>query len=426
MPAPAPVSTSTVWPCATYSDDRAGGEPTRASPLLISFGTPTSMVQSSRANTHTQYIPFRAAFPCYFGRLQGHICTNIVHLCLLIGDFMQMDQFDRKIIAVLAEDGRLTDGGTRQPRRPVASACTRRVQNLEAAGVIAGYRAHRSTRMPSASASPPSSRSRSSGRTTTRSAPSRAALAACPNVLSCHLMSGSSDYLVQIVARDLPDFERLHANVLGHLPGVARIEFEIRAARRPSTGRWSPIGSMLRGWLVAHERYDVVIVGGAAHGASVAYHLAADPASTAACCLVEKDPTFARAATALSCGGIRQQFSTPVNIVLSLYGIDFLRRAGDLLAVDGERPDVGLVEGGYLFLATRGRRGDASPEPRAADRARRRHRPSRCGGARRPLPVARRPTASSPAASGRAARAGSTATRWRRRSAARRVRSASN
>ena len=50
------------------------------------------------------------------------------------------------------------------------------------------------------------------------------ALAGCSNVLSCHLMSGASDYLIRIAARDLPDFERLHANVLGHLPGVARIE----------------------------------------------------------------------------------------------------------------------------------------------------------------------------------------------------------
>ena len=98
--------------------------------------------------------------------------------------------------------------------------------------------------------------------------------------------------------------------------------------------------------------YDVVIVGGAAHGASAAYHLAADPAFTGRILLVEKDPTFARAATALSAGGIRQQFSTPVNVSLSLYGIGFLRAAGELLAVDGERPEIGLVEGGYLFLAT--------------------------------------------------------------------------
>jgi DNA-binding Lrp family transcriptional regulator len=45
-------------------------------------------------------------------------------------------------------------------------------------------------------------------------------------------MSGSSDYLIHIVAEDLPDFERLHANVLGHLPGVSRIEskFALRTA----------------------------------------------------------------------------------------------------------------------------------------------------------------------------------------------------
>jgi glycine/D-amino acid oxidase-like deaminating enzyme len=97
---------------------------------------------------------------------------------------------------------------------------------------------------------------------------------------------------------------------------------------------------------------DVIIVGGAAHGASVAWHLAADPTFTGRILLVEQDPTFARAATALSAGGIRQQFSTPVNVSLSLYGIDLLRRAGDRLEVDGERPNVGLVEGGYLFLAT--------------------------------------------------------------------------
>lgn len=96
----------------------------------------------------------------------------------------------------------------------------------------------------------------------------------------------------------------------------------------------------------------MIIVGGAAHGASAAFHLAASQGFAGRVLLVEKDPTFARAATALSAGGIRQQFSTPVNISLSLYGIDFLRRAGDLLEVDGERPELGLVEGGYLFLAT--------------------------------------------------------------------------
>ena len=102
------------------------------------------------------------------------------------------------------------------------------------------------------------------------------------------------------------------------------------------------------------DAYDVVIVGGAVHGASVAYHLAADPGFDGRVLLVEKDPSFCFAATTLSCGSIRQQFSTPVNIAVSLYGIEFLRLVGERLAVDAERPDVALREGGYLFLATPG------------------------------------------------------------------------
>ncbi len=98
--------------------------------------------------------------------------------------------------------------------------------------------------------------------------------------------------------------------------------------------------------------HDVIIVGGAVHGASVAYHLAADPGFDGSVLLIEKDPSFAFAATALSAGSIRQQFSSAINIAISLHGIDFLRSVGERLEVDGERPDIGLTEGGYLFLAT--------------------------------------------------------------------------
>ncbi len=98
--------------------------------------------------------------------------------------------------------------------------------------------------------------------------------------------------------------------------------------------------------------YDVIIVGGAVHGASVAYHLAADAGFDGSVLLIEKDPSFAFAATALSAGSIRQQFSCAINIAMSLHGIAFLRSVGERLEVDGERPDIGLREGGYLFLAT--------------------------------------------------------------------------
>ena len=100
--------------------------------------------------------------------------------------------------------------------------------------------------------------------------------------------------------------------------------------------------------------HDVIIVGGAVHGASLAYHLAIDAAFHGSVLLIEKDPSFQFAATALSAGSIRQQFSSPINIAISLHGIDFLRSVGERLMVDGERPDIGFTEGGYLFLATEG------------------------------------------------------------------------
>ena len=97
---------------------------------------------------------------------------------------------------------------------------------------------------------------------------------------------------------------------------------------------------------------DVVIVGGAVIGSSIAYHLARDPAFSGRIVVVEKDPTYAKAASALSAASIRQQFSTAVNIRISLYGINFLRHLGEHLTVDGEVPVIDLHEGGYLYLAS--------------------------------------------------------------------------
>ena len=99
------------------------------------------------------------------------------------------------------------------------------------------------------------------------------------------------------------------------------------------------------------ESYDVVIAGGAGVGSSTAYHLARDPDFTGTVAVIERDPAYEGAASALSVAAIRQQYSTPANIALSGWSFDFLEQAGELLAVDGERPDVGLVERGYLFLA---------------------------------------------------------------------------
>ena len=95
-----------------------------------------------------------------------------------------------------------------------------------------------------------------------------------------------------------------------------------------------------------------MIIGGGAIGSAVAYWLTADPAFVGEVVVVERDPTYRAASSALSASSIRQQFSTPVNIAIGLFGIGFLRGIGETLAVNGERPDIGLVEPGYLFLAT--------------------------------------------------------------------------
>ncbi|SKA21591.1 Glycine/D-amino acid oxidase [Enhydrobacter aerosaccus] len=92
---------------------------------------------------------------------------------------------------------------------------------------------------------------------------------------------------------------------------------------------------------------DVVIVGGGAMGSSIAYHLTADPAFAGKVAVIERDPTYIRASSALSASSIRQQFSTPLNIRLSRYGVEFIRRAPEVLGVE-----LGLKEPGYLFLAT--------------------------------------------------------------------------
>lgn len=99
--------------------------------------------------------------------------------------------------------------------------------------------------------------------------------------------------------------------------------------------------------------YDVAIVGGGAVGSSIAYWLTRDPAWAGRVAVIEREPSYARASSALSASSIRQQYSTPLNIALSRFGIGFLRDVNAYLGVEGEQAvELGLREPGYLFLAT--------------------------------------------------------------------------
>jgi FAD-dependent oxidoreductase domain-containing protein 1 len=76
---------------------------------------------------------------------------------------------------------------------------------------------------------------------------------------------------------------------------------------------------------------DVVIIGGGIVGASIAYHLRRDGMSGRVV-VIERDTTYARAATPMSMGGIRQQYSAACNVALSRYSLPFYEQFDDALA----------------------------------------------------------------------------------------------
>ena len=91
---------------------------------------------------------------------------------------------------------------------------------------------------------------------------------------------------------------------------------------------------------------SVVIVGGAVVGSAIAWFLR-ELGFAGSVTVIERDATYRQSSTALSAAAIRTQFGTPVNIHMSLYGADFLRRIKEHF---GPEADVGFVERGYLIL----------------------------------------------------------------------------
>lgn len=135
---------------------------------------------------------------------------------------MAMDRIDVAIMEVLQQDGRIPNAALAEKIGLSQSACSRRLDNLEKAGAIRGYHAqlsndvlgHRTTVIVHISLS---------GQFEKTLSEFEAAIRRCPNVLSCHLMSGEYDYILRIAARDLADYERIHKEWLSAMPHVTRI-----------------------------------------------------------------------------------------------------------------------------------------------------------------------------------------------------------
>ena len=105
----------------------------------------------------------------------------------------------------------------------------------------------------------------------------------------------------------------------------------------------------------ARAAYDIVVVGGAAVGSSAAYWLSQALGATASILVVERDSSYQFSSTALSTSAIRQQFSNPINVKISQFGIEVIRGFPERMApfFGGEASqDLGFREHGYLYCCS--------------------------------------------------------------------------
>lgn len=138
-------------------------------------------------------------------------------------DSTPLDRIDRRILSALAEDGRLSWRDLAERVGLSLTPTLRRVRRLEADGLIKGYAAR-------------FDEARLGGAfsvfvNVTLERQSEEALEVfearireAPEVMTCFLMSGGSDYLLRVVARDLPSYQAFMTGVLTRIPGVARIQ----------------------------------------------------------------------------------------------------------------------------------------------------------------------------------------------------------
>ena len=100
----------------------------------------------------------------------------------------------------------------------------------------------------------------------------------------------------------------------------------------------------------ARDSYDVVIIGGAIMGSSTAWWLT-QMGLAGRVLVVERDPSYAQAATTLSFSCIRQQFSTELNIRISQFGADFVQSLRQRMGGDDRVPELKIQNFGYLYMA---------------------------------------------------------------------------
>ncbi|MCB1450620.1 MAG: Lrp/AsnC family transcriptional regulator [Nitratireductor sp.] len=136
---------------------------------------------------------------------------------------MKLDKIDRLILQQLQDNARLPNVDLANKVGLSPSACSRRLSMLEETGVIEGYQAVISNKA--------LNQSITALVHITLKAQSEdhlrkfeEAVLTCPYIVACFLMSGESDYLIRVNARDMEHYERIYKTWLSTLPGVSRIQ----------------------------------------------------------------------------------------------------------------------------------------------------------------------------------------------------------
>ena len=133
-----------------------------------------------------------------------------------------LDRIDSKILTLLQKEGRLANADLAERVNLSASACHRRVRRLEAEGVIRDYVALLNPRAVGRGATL-FVEVTLSGQSDEVLDAFETAVARIPDVLECHLMAGTADYLLKIAARDSDHFAQIHRQSLTRLPGVSQM-----------------------------------------------------------------------------------------------------------------------------------------------------------------------------------------------------------
>jgi len=143
---------------------------------------------------------------------------------------MKLDDIDRRLLAALQENGRLSVTDLAEKVSLTTSPCLRRLKILEQSGVIRGYGAHVDQEKVGLPVSVfvfiklERQREEALERFET-------AMRDCPQVVECYLMTGPRDYLLRVVAEDLSAYERFLKNTLTRVDGVASIESSFALAQ---------------------------------------------------------------------------------------------------------------------------------------------------------------------------------------------------